>query len=134
MARARVVAIDRKLCRIRPVAASNRRVYRLSPTGPEGLLGAMGRLADNGGTLAGSLSDDRIQIWLAQDDRELVLTMWPGEYRACLDPLLVLDERGQAIARGGEQVGVSGGYLPDGDSRVGGHGRVFFVSRVVREP
>jgi hypothetical protein len=92
MARARVVAIDRKLCRIRPVAASNRRVYRLSPTGPEGLLGAMGRLAGNGRTLAGSLSDDRIQIWLAQDDRELVLTMWPGEYRACLDPLLVLDE------------------------------------------
>lgn len=93
----------------------------------------MGRLAGNGGTLVGSLRDDRVQIWLAKDDGELVLTMWPREYRAHLDPLLVLDERGQVIARGGEQLGVSGGYLPDGDPRVGGYRRVFFVSRVVRE-
>ena len=94
----------------------------------------MQRLAGNGGTLVGSLNDDRVQIWLAKDDGELVLTMWPGEYRACLDPLLVLDERGQAIAVGGEQLRVSGGYLTGGDPRVGGHGRAFFVSRVVREP
>jgi hypothetical protein len=111
----------------------NRRVYRLSPAGPEGLLGAMGRLAGNGGTLVGTLHEDRVQIWLAKDDGELVLTMWPGEYRARLDPLLVLDEREQAVARGGEQLAVSGGYLPDGDPRAGGYGRVFFVSRFLRE-
>jgi hypothetical protein len=126
-------SIDRKLCRIDPVAAMNRRVYRLSPAGPEGLLGAMGRLAGNGGTLVGTLHEDRVQIWLAKDDGELVLTMWPGEYRARLDPLLVLDEREQAVARGGEQLAVSGGYLPDGDPRAGGYGRVFFVSRFLRE-
>jgi hypothetical protein len=110
-----------------------RRVYRLSPAGPEGLLGAMARLAGNAGTLVGSLRDDRVQIWLEKADGELVLTMWPGEYRACLDPLQLLDERGETIVRGAEQLRVSGGYLPDGDPRTGEHGRVFFVSRVSRE-
>jgi hypothetical protein len=52
--------VDRKLSAI----DTKRRVYRLSPAGPEGLLGAMSRLAGNAGTLVGSLHDDRVQIWL----------------------------------------------------------------------
>lgn len=69
-------------------------VYRLSPAGPEGLLNGMGRLARNGGQLVGSVHGDDVRIWLEKPDGELVLTMWPSEYRAPLDPFLVLRTEG----------------------------------------
>jgi len=31
---------------------------------------------------------------------ELLATMWPGEYRAGLNPLVVVDEQGRVVARG----------------------------------
>ena len=53
--------------------------------------------------------------------------MWPGEYRARLDPLELLDERGQVIARGGDQIRVVGRDLP---KRIADE-QVFFASRIV---
>jgi hypothetical protein len=84
--------------------------------------------------LVGSLGEGRVQIWLGRDDGELLATMWPGEYRAGLNPLVVLDEQSRVVARGGEHVHVSGGFLPSGDSRKAGFNGVFFVSRVLRAP
>jgi hypothetical protein len=93
------------------------------------------RLAMNGGLLMGGLVDGRVQIWLAQSDGELLATMWPGEYRARLEPLVVLDEEKRVVARGGEQLHVVGGYLPSDDSRAIGNDRgVFFVSQVLEAP
>ena len=68
----------------------------------------------------GSVVEGRVQLWLARDDGELLATMWPGEYRARLDPLVVLDEEGGIVARGGELLFVSGGYLPPEDPRIAG--------------
>jgi hypothetical protein len=49
----------------------------------------------------GSLLADRVQLWLAREDGELLATMWPGEYRARLEPLVVIDDEGRVVARGG---------------------------------
>jgi hypothetical protein len=91
-------SVIRKLPPIDSANAANRRAYRLSPPGPEGRLSGMQRLAGNGGMLVGSLIEDRVQIWLAQDDGELLATMWPAEYCACLGPLVVLDEHERIVA------------------------------------
>ncbi len=79
----------------------------------------------------GALVEQRVQLWLARDDGELLATMWPGEYRARLDPLVVLDEEGRIVARGGEQLFVSGGFLPPADPRIAGYNGAFYVSRVL---
>ena len=60
--------------------------------------------------------------------------MWPGDYRAGLNPLVVLDEQSRVVARGGEHVHVSGGFLPSGDLRTAGFDGVFSVSRVLPAP
>lgn len=114
--------------------SSSRQTYRLSPAGPEGGLHGVQRLAGNSGVLVGGVNDGRVQLWLAQLDGELLATMWPGEYRARFDPLVVLDEHARIVARGGEQLHVSGGFLPTEDSRISAYERVFFVSRVLAEP
>jgi hypothetical protein len=86
----------------------------------------------NGGRLVGNLVGDRVRLWPAQTDGELLATIWPGEYRACLKPLALLDEDGRVIAGGGEPVHVVGGFLPCGDPRAAEHNRgVFFVSQVM---
>jgi hypothetical protein len=82
----------------------------------------------------GSLVEEQVQLWLAGDDGELLATMWPGDYRARLGPLVVLDEEGRIVARGGEHLFVSGGFLPSADPRRAGDNGVFYVSRVLREP
>lgn len=84
--------------------------------------------------MVGSLFCDRVQIWLAHDDGELVPTMWPGEYRARLGPLVLLNEERRLVARGGEEVHVVGGFLPQGDPRTAGYAGVFFASKIAREP
>jgi hypothetical protein len=81
----------------------------------------------------GSLVADRVQLWLAREDGGLLATMWPGEYRARLEPLVVVDDEGRVVACGGEHLHVSGGYLPSGDSRIAGYSAVFFVSRILRD-
>ncbi len=82
--------------------------------------------------MVGSLVDGRVQIWLVRSDGELLATMWPGEYRARVEPLVIVDEEKRVIASGREPVHVVGGFLPPGDSRALGHDRgVFFVSQVL---
>lgn len=108
------------------VSASNR-VYPLSPAGPEGQLGGPSRLATKGGKLAGRLVDGGVEIWLTRDDGTPVLTMWPGEYRARLNPLVLLDERGEVIASEGDQIRVVGGFLP---AKIANE-QVFFASRTI---
>lgn len=111
-----------------------RETFRLDPRGPIGLIGRPTRLAGNDGKLLGELVGDRVSIWLQHDNGERVLTMWPGEYSARLAPLELLNERGEVVASGGQTIYVVGGFLPDSDPRAGGRGRVFFASRVLREP
>jgi hypothetical protein len=81
----------------------------------------------------GSLFEEQVQLSLAGDDGELLATMWAGEYQARLDPLVVLDEEGRIVARGGEHLFVSGGFLPPADPRIAGYNGVFSISRVLRE-
>lgn len=108
-------------------ANASNRAYRLSPPGPEGQLGGRSRLATNGGKLVGRVIDGRVEIWLTRDNGTQVLTMWPGEYRARLEPLELLDERGQVIAGEGDQIRVVGGFLP---AKIASE-QVFFASRII---
>ena len=113
-------------------SAGGSSAHRLSPPGPEGAAaGGPHRLAASGGTLVGRLVDDRVQVSLAQADGELLLTIWPGEYRARVNPLVLLDGQDQVVARGGEELRVSGGFLPSGDPRTTGHERVFCVGQIL---
>jgi hypothetical protein len=57
--------------------------------------------------------------------------MWRGSYRASLASLAVLDEDERLVARGGQQLHVSGGFLPAADPRATGYERVFSVSYVL---
>jgi hypothetical protein len=116
-------------------ATARRRSYCLFPPGPEGRLGGPHRLARRGGRLVGSMVDGRVQIWLAQTDGELVATMWPDEYRARWEPLVLLDEQERLVARGGQEVHVVGGFLPSDDARASSYSRgLFAVSRTIAPP
>ena len=71
--------------------------------------------------------------WLAQGDGQLVVMMWPSTFRARFDPLELLDDEGHVVARGGEFVTVTGGYLKLGDPRSLGYELVFAAWRFPRE-
>jgi hypothetical protein len=59
-------------------------------------------------------------------------TMWPGEYRARLEPLVLLDEHERPVAKGGQEVDVVGGFLPSNDARASSYSRgLFAVSRTI---
>lgn len=107
-------------------------VFRLTPRGPEGTLGLPSRLAWVGGQLDGELHGDEVLVRLKRDSDGTVL-MLPGEYRARLDPLELLDENGDLIAREGEWVGATGGFLPPGDPRVVACGPVFSTKRLAKD-
>jgi hypothetical protein len=81
--------------------------------------------------LVGAIIDDCVCTWLAKTHGQLELMMWPRRYRARFDPLEVLDERAQVLARGGKILTVGGGFLPQADPGALGHKRVFVVSEVV---
>jgi hypothetical protein len=112
-------------------SASKRLAYPLSPPGPVGLLGQPGRLALTGGIVDGELRNGAVSVWLTQSSGDRLVTMWPGEYRARVEPFELLDELGQVIARAGEQVHLGGGFLPADDPRAADLGRVFFAHSVV---
>jgi hypothetical protein len=105
--------------------------FDLDPPGPVGHLGGPSRLTRNGGILTGELTGDRVAIWLEHSDGGRTVTIWPGEYRARLEPLQLLDERGAVVARGGDEISVVGGFLPASDPRTSGADPVFFASRIV---
>lgn len=76
-----------------------RPAFCLNPPGPLSLLGRGSRLALNGGRLLEERRGDQVSIWLQPDSGERVLTMWPGEYRARLAPLELLDEHAAVVRR-----------------------------------
>lgn len=110
-------------------SSGERSVFRLEPEGPEVPPDAPHRLAGNGGVLVAAIVDGRARTWLAKADGQLTLMMWPRVFRARFDPLELLDEAGQVVAKGGEHVTVVGGFLPSGAL---GHERVFGAWKVSR--
>jgi hypothetical protein len=107
-------------------------MFNLQPRGREISPGMMGRLAQGGGVLAGAVLDGVVRTWLTDTNGQLTLIMWPGNFRARLDPLEVVDDQGNVVARGGELVTVTGNLLPDGDPRVRSDERVFAAWQVSR--
>jgi hypothetical protein len=108
---------------------SVRRRYLLEPSGPIGRIGAPHRLAALRGILAGDLQDARVATYIETSPGSRIAVMWPGEYRARLDPFEILNERGEVVATERESVRLTGGHLPKNDPRLGGRRRVFFASR-----
>ncbi|MGH2873916.1 MAG: hypothetical protein ACRDL5_15825 [Solirubrobacteraceae bacterium] len=106
-------------------APTPRHTFVLTPHGPDVGPNAPTRLAQSGGELVGAIIDGAVCTWLAQAHGQLVLMMWPRQFRARLDPLELLDEQGNVVATGGEFVTVVGGFLPAGDPRSLGHERAF---------
>jgi hypothetical protein len=92
----------------------------------------IGTLAQGGGTLAGAIVDGSVRTWLTDTKGQLTLVMWPGNFRARFDPLEVVDDEGEVIARGGEVVTVAGGFLKSDDPRSLGHERAFSAWQVSR--
>jgi hypothetical protein len=108
-----------------PGDRTERPVFALEPHGAEPSPGMIRTLAQSGGILVGAIVNGRIRTWLADDDGQLTLVMWPGNFHARFDPLEVLDENDRTVAHGGRSVLVGGGYLKTGDARSLGHQRVF---------
>lgn len=104
--------------------------YRLSPEGGHSVHGPQ-HLAVVRGLLNGALVDGAVRTWLERDDR-LILLVWPREFRANIDPLELLDENGQVLARGGERIAVGGGSFPE-ETTVRGSTRSFHAWSVSRE-
>lgn len=100
-------------------------LFALEPRGADLVAGMIGTLAQCGGTLVGAIVDGRVRTWVADAGGQLTLVMWPGNFRAHFDPLEVIDDRGEIVARGGRLVLLAGGYLKTQDNRSLGHQRVF---------
>ena len=115
-------------------AQTRRRTFVLTPRGPELAPNAATPLAQSGGELVGAIIDDAISTWLVQRDGQLVLMMWPRDFRGQFDPLELLDEQGNVIAKGGDFVTVVSGFLKPGDPRSLGHELAFAARPVSAEP
>lgn len=114
-------------------ADGERPTFELIPRGPELAPGPrMGALAQSGGRLVGAIVDGAVCNWLDQCGGQLVLIMWPREFRARFDPLELLDAEGRVLARGGDEVTIAGGYLKSGDPRSLGHTVAFSAWDVSR--
>jgi hypothetical protein len=114
-------------------AQTGSRILELTPRGPGVAPNAATPLAGNGGELVGAIVDGAICTWLKQADGQLVLMMWPRDFRARLDPLELLDEHGRVVAKGGEFVTVVGGFLKPGDPRSLGHELAFAARPVPKD-
>ena len=102
-----------------------RPTFDLEPRGPEPSPSTIGTVAQGGGILAGAIVDGSVRTWLTDTNGQLTLVIWPGHFRARFDPLELVNDQGEVVARGGEFVTVSGGFLKPGDPRSLGHDRVF---------
>ncbi len=96
-----------------------------------GLIGRPGRLARAEGTLDADLCNGEVSVWLTGFRGDRILTMWPSDYRARVEPFELLNEVGQVIARAGDQVQLGGGFLPADDPRATDLGPVFFAHLAV---
>jgi hypothetical protein len=109
---------------------ADRPTFDLAPRGPDFSHHTIGVLAQGGGGLVGAIVDGAVQTWLTEATGQLTLIAWPGNFRARFDPLEVLDEHGEVVARGGESVTLAGGFLKPGDPRSLGHEQVFSAWQV----
>ncbi len=107
-----------------------RPTFDLEPRGPERSRHRIGTVAQGGGTLAGAIVEGSVRTWLTDAHGQLTLVMWPEHFRARFDPLEVIDDHGEVVARGGRFVSVAGGYLKSGDPRSLGHEHVFCAWQV----
>jgi hypothetical protein len=69
--------------------------------------------------------DGRVRSWLLGPHGQLELLILPSGFRARFEPFEILDERGEVVARGGDDVTVAGGYLKRGDPRALGYENAF---------
>jgi len=104
---------------------TERPLFALEPRGVEPAQGTIGTLAQAGGTLVGAIVNGAARTWLADDDGQLTLVMWPGDFRARFDPLEIIDNHNRTVVHGGRAVLLAGGYLKTGDARSLGHRSVF---------
>lgn len=107
-------------------------IFKLEPIGPEVSPDAAGLLAQIGGQFVGAVVGPAVRTWLMQDNGQLVLMIWPRNFRARFDPLLLLDEHGDMVAEGGESITAGGAYLKPGDTRSLGHELAFCAWGVAR--
>lgn len=112
-------------------AHDDRCLYELDPPGPRVSRDAAALLASNGGVLVGTIVDDAVRTWVSSPEGELTLLIWPWWYRAHFDPLEVIDDEGEVVARGGEHVSLGGAHaVKRPDPRCLGHEHAFYVSTV----
>jgi hypothetical protein len=104
---------------------SGRGLYALEPRGADLSPGMFRTLAQGGGTLVGAIVNGLVRTWVADNDGQLTLVMWPENFRARLDLLEIIDNHDQTVARGGRVVLLAGGYLKTQHPRSLGHQRVF---------
>jgi hypothetical protein len=97
----------------------------LEPRGADSAPGMLGTLAQSGGVLVGAIVGGQMRTWVADELGHLTLVMWPGNFRSRIDPLEIIDQRGNVVARGGRMVLLAGGYLKPSDPRTLGHQQVF---------
>jgi hypothetical protein len=104
---------------------SERPLFALEPRGAELSPGMIGTLAQGGGILVGAIVNGLMRTWVADEDGQLTLVMWPGNFHARFDPLEIIDDHQETVAHGGRLVLLAGGYLKSSDDRSLGHQRVF---------
>jgi hypothetical protein len=104
---------------------SERALFALEPRGTDLSPRMIGTLARSGGTLVGTIVNGLMRTWLADNDGQLTLVMWPGNFQARFDPLEIIDNHNRTVAHGGRSVLLTGGYLKSDDARALGHQRVF---------
>lgn len=112
-------------------ADDGRRLYELDPEGPPVSRNAAALLAGSGGVLVGAIVEDAVRTWVSRPGGQLTLLIWPWWYRARFDPLEVIDDNGQVVARGGEHVSLGGARaVKRPDPRCVGHKHAFYISTV----
>jgi hypothetical protein len=119
---------------VAPDDAAARPVLKLHPRNPERSERAIGTLARSGGTLVGALIDGAVRTWLMGPGGQLQLLILPGGFSARFDPFELLDERGEVVAHGGDDVIVAGAHLvKTDDPRRLGHDEAFSAWQLSRD-
>lgn len=104
---------------------SERAIFALEPRGAASSPREIGLLAQAAGRLVGAIVNGVVRTWLADDDGQLTLVMWPRNFQARLDPLEIIDDHNEIVAHGGRLVLLAGGYLKTQDAGSLGHQSVF---------
>jgi hypothetical protein len=51
-------------------------------------------------------------VWLKDDSGNVTPVIWPHGFRARRDPLILMDENGEVVAREGDCLSLTGGFVP----------------------